>query len=85
MTPHAQKIHPEVENLRTIGYSLSGGLDMDGNGYPDLLTGAYESDRAYLYRTRQIVDIKVEVFGELKNINTSRAGCSAQPYANNTW
>lgn len=60
---------------------------MDGNGYPDLVTGAYESDKIFLFRTRQIVDIKVEVVGEeLKNINPSKKGCKADLYnTNNTW
>lgn len=60
---------------------------MDGNGYPDLATGAFESDKIFLFRTRQIVDIKVEVVGEeLKNINPSKKGCSADILnANNTW
>lgn len=60
---------------------------MDGNGYPDLVTGAYESDKIFLFRTRQIVDIKVEVLGEeLKNINPSKKGCSADVLnTNNTW
>ena len=31
-------------NLMSFGYSLSGGLDMDGNGYPDLVVGNFESD-----------------------------------------
>lgn len=31
--------------MRTFGYSLSGGLDLDSNGYPDLLVGAYENVR----------------------------------------
>lgn len=31
--------------MKTFGYSLSGGLDLDSNGYPDLLVGAYENVR----------------------------------------
>ncbi|KAJ8933060.1 hypothetical protein NQ318_023093 [Aromia moschata] len=30
-----------IQKLNTLGYSLSGGIDMDNNGYPDLLVGAY--------------------------------------------
>lgn len=29
--------------IKTFGYSLSGGMDLDANGYPDLLVGAYEN------------------------------------------
>ena len=29
--------------IRTFGWSLSGGMDMDNNDYPDLLVGAYDS------------------------------------------
>jgi integrin alpha 8 len=32
--------------LTTFGFSLSGGVDMDENQYPDLIVGAYESDTA---------------------------------------
>ncbi|XP_022236437.1 integrin alpha-PS1-like, partial [Limulus polyphemus] len=35
-------------NLATFGYSISGTLDLDGNGYPDLLIGNYESDTVTL-------------------------------------
>lgn len=64
--------------LRTFGYSLSGGLDMDNNGYPDLLVGAYESERALLFLTRPIVDIKIDIFSEdMYNMNASKKGCAA--------
>jgi hypothetical protein len=32
------------KNLRTFGYSLGGGIDMDMNNFTDIVVGAYESD-----------------------------------------
>lgn len=29
--------------MKTFGYALSGGMDLDANGYPDLLVGAYDN------------------------------------------
>lgn len=37
-------------SLSTFGFSLSGGVDMDENQYPDLIVGAYESDTAVFLR-----------------------------------
>uniref|UniRef100_A0AAY4ECG3 Integrin alpha-2 domain-containing protein n=1 Tax=Denticeps clupeoides TaxID=299321 RepID=A0AAY4ECG3_9TELE len=34
----------------SFGYSLRGNKDIDGNGYPDLLVGAFGADKAALYR-----------------------------------
>lgn len=79
-TEPSQKIHLEKEGVTTIGYSLSGGLDMDGNGYPDLMTGAYDSDMVILFRTRPIIDITTDVFGkELQNIDISKKECAHEP------
>lgn len=83
---HKQKIQPEAYGVTTVGYSLSGGLDMDNNGYPDLLTGAYNSDMVILFRTRPIIDIKIKISGkELVNINTNKKGCASDVTSNNTW
>ena len=39
-----------VTPLKTFGSSLSGGMDLDENGYPDLVVGAYESGQVVLLR-----------------------------------
>ncbi|XP_066957943.1 integrin alpha-PS2-like isoform X4 [Macrobrachium rosenbergii] len=43
--------------LSTFGWSLSGGLDMDDNFYPDLLIGSYASDAAVLLKARPVVNL----------------------------
>ncbi|KAF2896830.1 hypothetical protein ILUMI_09340, partial [Ignelater luminosus] len=52
-----QASHVGYSPLSTFGFSLSGGLDLDGNDYPDLAVGAYLSDTAYFFRARPVVKI----------------------------
>ncbi|GFV15579.1 integrin alpha-PS1 [Trichonephila clavipes] len=61
--------------LNTFGYSLSGGIDLDNNGYPDLLVGAYESDSIILLRSRPIIDIITHVEGNISSIDPKQKGC----------
>ncbi|KAF0294633.1 Integrin alpha-PS1 [Amphibalanus amphitrite] len=65
----------------TFGYSLGGGLDIDGNGYPDLLIGSFCNDTVSLIRARPIVGIvtKVEGMDQLTRINPSELSCDKQP------
>uniref|UniRef100_UPI003AAD0A3A integrin alpha-3-like n=1 Tax=Centroberyx gerrardi TaxID=166262 RepID=UPI003AAD0A3A len=42
--------------FRTFGYSLSAGLDVDGNRYPDLLVGSLD-DTVVLLRTRPVIHL----------------------------
>lgn len=82
----SQKLKAVPDIIKTFGYSLSGGLDMDGNGYPDLLVGAYSEDMILLYKTRPIIDIDITInSNELKHLNTSKPGCEADPHSNSTW
>lgn len=39
-----------TDNLRTFGFSVAGGIDLDRNEYPDMVVGAYESNRAIVFR-----------------------------------
>ncbi|XP_061179856.1 integrin alpha-8-like isoform X1 [Saccostrea echinata] len=43
--------------LTTFGFSISGGYDLDKNGYPDLVVGAYEADAAVFVKSRPIVRV----------------------------
>lgn len=80
--------------LKTFGYSLSGGIDMDLNGYPDLMVGAYEADAVVLLRARRIIDIVTFVRFPQKGggyqdknepIDPNHTGCPEDPYSNYTW
>ncbi|NXD72660.1 ITA3 protein, partial [Eolophus roseicapillus] len=48
-------------SMQTFGYSLSGGLDMDGNSYPDLLVGSL-AERIVLLRARPVINILNKIF-----------------------
>ncbi|XP_077940434.1 integrin alpha-3 isoform X2 [Gasterosteus aculeatus] len=46
--------------FRTFGYSLSGGVDVDGNKYPDLLVGSLD-DTVALLRTRPVIHLNKSI------------------------
>ncbi|CAH2302627.1 integrin alpha-3 [Pelobates cultripes] len=46
----------QAGSVSTFGYSLSGGLDVDENSYPDILVGSL-TDRIVLLRSRPVINI----------------------------
>uniref|UniRef100_A0A670HTY4 Integrin subunit alpha V n=1 Tax=Podarcis muralis TaxID=64176 RepID=A0A670HTY4_PODMU len=41
----------------SFGYSLKGATDVDKNGYPDLIVGAFGADKVALYRARPVITV----------------------------
>ncbi|XP_078545302.1 integrin alpha-7 isoform X5 [Lissotriton helveticus] len=56
VTRPAQVLDGVSVGVKTFGYSISGGLDIDGNTYPDLLVGSL-SDTVVLYRSRPVLHL----------------------------
>ncbi|XP_076285234.1 integrin subunit alpha inflated isoform X2 [Lasioglossum baleicum] len=65
-------------NLQTFGFSVAGGLDLDGNHYPDLVVGAYESGTAVFFRSRPVIkmDSYVTFDQESKLISLDDRNCT---------
>lgn len=62
--------------LNGFGASLAGGADLDDNGYPDVIIGAYQSNAAVVLLSRPVVTIDASISSTPKNIDMSSQGCS---------
>lgn len=71
----AESIRNEGGQLHAFGYSISGGMDLDGNSYPDLLVGDYSSDRAIFLRTRPVVNVTTSLAFQPENFNLDEKTC----------
>uniref|UniRef100_A0A8C9WYJ2 Integrin, alpha 9 n=1 Tax=Sander lucioperca TaxID=283035 RepID=A0A8C9WYJ2_SANLU len=60
--------------LQMFGQSISGNVDMDGNGYADVTIGAFMSDNVVLLRTRPVITVDVSIFLPV-SINISVPQC----------
>jgi len=61
---HVQRISAsDVFRLppKTFGASLIGGIDVDRNGYPDLVVGSFASSSVAVLRTRPVVRITATI------------------------
>uniref|UniRef100_A0A671SLK9 Integrin alpha-9-like n=1 Tax=Sinocyclocheilus anshuiensis TaxID=1608454 RepID=A0A671SLK9_9TELE len=64
--------------LQMFGQSISGNVDMDGNGYPDVTIGAFMADRVVLLRSRPVISVDVAIFLPV-SINITVPQCHEVP------
>ncbi|XP_069346372.1 integrin alpha-7 isoform X3 [Eulemur rufifrons] len=75
VTKPSQVLEGEAVGVRSFGYSLSGGLDVDGNHYPDLLVGSL-ADTAVLFRARPVLHVTHEIFIAPRAIDLEQPNCA---------
>ncbi|XP_045685556.1 integrin alpha-7 isoform X3 [Phyllostomus hastatus] len=71
----SQVLEGEAVSVKSFGYSLSGGLDVDGNHYPDLLVGSL-ADTAVLFRARPVLHVSHEVSISPRAIDLEQPNCA---------
>uniref|UniRef100_A0A6Q2ZJ26 Integrin alpha-2 domain-containing protein n=1 Tax=Esox lucius TaxID=8010 RepID=A0A6Q2ZJ26_ESOLU len=60
----------------SFGFAVRGAKDLDMNGYPDLIVGAFGVDKAILYRSRPIVTVNASLNVNPTMINPEEKTCS---------
>uniref|UniRef100_A0A8C8DW44 Integrin, alpha 9 n=1 Tax=Oryzias sinensis TaxID=183150 RepID=A0A8C8DW44_9TELE len=60
--------------LQMFGQSISGTVDMDGNGYSDVTVGAFMADSVVVLRSRPVITVDVSIFLPV-SINISLPQC----------
>ncbi|ROL50392.1 Integrin alpha-4 [Anabarilius grahami] len=67
-------------DLRMFGQSVSGGVDIDSNNYPDVAVGAFLSDSAVVFRTRPVVKVDaVMLLPDSLNHSIAQCADNGQP------
>uniref|UniRef100_G3W6Y6 Integrin subunit alpha 7 n=1 Tax=Sarcophilus harrisii TaxID=9305 RepID=G3W6Y6_SARHA len=71
----AQVLEGEAVGIESFGYSLSGGLDIDGNAYPDLLVGSL-ADTVALFRSHPVLHVSHDIFISPRAIDLELPNCA---------
>ncbi|XP_029944730.1 integrin alpha-IIb [Salarias fasciatus] len=60
-TPSQVIDSPSPSARTAFGFTLRSGSDIDGNGYPDLIVGAWAADQVFVYRSQVVIRSTVSV------------------------
>ncbi|XP_034662240.1 integrin alpha-PS1 isoform X1 [Drosophila subobscura] len=76
---------PQGQPIRTFGISIAGNTDLDGNSYPDVVVGAFNSSATVVLLARPIINIQTSYRSdELRNIDPNKPGCRSDAFSNLT-
>ncbi|XP_018619819.2 integrin alpha-IIb [Scleropages formosus] len=78
MLQHSQVLPSPFQALAApaaFGFTLRGGTDIDTNGYPDLIVGAWGADKIAVYRARAVVRAKAHISLDPDFLNPDMKTC----------
>ncbi len=81
-TIEAEAINKKFTNnvkLRQLGSALSGGSDVDADGYPDLAAGSYETNTVVLFGSHPTLYVEAELKLPDALLDPAKYKCSANP------
>ncbi|XP_058487553.1 integrin alpha-7 isoform X2 [Solea solea] len=76
-TKPAQVLDGRDFDVRRFGYSISGGLDVDNNHYPDIAVGSL-NDSVVLFRSRPVIHVNREVSIDPYHIDLEQHNCKGR-------
>ncbi|XP_049438189.1 integrin alpha-7 isoform X3 [Epinephelus fuscoguttatus] len=76
-TKPAQVLDGRDFDVRRFGYSISGGLDIDNNQYPDVAVGSL-NDSVVLFRSRPVIHVIREKSIDPQNIDLEQNNCKGR-------
>ncbi|XP_036387353.1 integrin alpha-7 [Megalops cyprinoides] len=77
VTKPSQVLDGVSVGVKRFGYSISGGLDIDGNSYPDVAVGSL-NDQVILFRARPVIHVKCNIIIEPHNIDLEQQNCKGR-------
>uniref|UniRef100_A0A672YE71 Integrin subunit alpha 7 n=1 Tax=Sphaeramia orbicularis TaxID=375764 RepID=A0A672YE71_9TELE len=77
-TKPAQVLDGRDFDVKRFGYSISGGLDIDSNQYPDVAVGSL-NDSVVLFRSRPVIHVGRKISIDPQNIDLGQHNCKVFP------
>uniref|UniRef100_A0A0N4Z9E8 Integrin_alpha2 domain-containing protein n=1 Tax=Parastrongyloides trichosuri TaxID=131310 RepID=A0A0N4Z9E8_PARTI len=65
-------------DIKTFGFSLASGKDIDKNAYPDIAIGAMQSGHAIILRSKPVIKVEGQINPTKKNINLDNKICVSE-------